>query len=73
MRGRFGEHDWAKQALLACRLVERGSSFVTINLRNHSASTIYHHMGVSLDATYTDHQGRPNFIVDQGTPLRELI
>jgi hypothetical protein len=184
VRDRYGEHDWAKQALLARRLVERGSSFVTIDLSNHSASgtwdnhgdnippyggiwnglrpllpvfdhvittlvsdlrergmlddtlviamgefgrtpnlgtqgstdgrnhwpvvmsmslagggfrhgqvigsstkdgaeiderpvtpgdlaaTIYQHMGVPLDATYTDHQGRPNFIVDQGAPVR---
>ena len=187
VRDRFGEHDWAKQALLARRLVERGSSFVTIDLSNHSASgtwdthgdnippyggiwnglrpllpvfdhvittlvgdlrergmldntlviamgefgrtpilgtqgstdgrnhwpvvmsmclagggfrhgqvigastkdggeiderpvtpsdlaaTIYHHMGVPLDTTYTDHQGRPNFIIDYGKPLGELI
>jgi hypothetical protein len=184
---RYGPHDWARQALLARRLVERGSSFVTIDLSNHSASgtwdnhgdnippyggiwnglrpllpvfdhvittlvsdlkergmledvlviamgefgrtptlgtqgstdgrnhwphvmsmclagggmrhgqvigassrdggeianrpvtpgdlaaTIYWHMGVPLDATYTDHQGRPVFIVDEGAPLAELI
>ncbi len=187
MRDRYGEHDWAKQALLARRLVERGSSFVTIDLSNHSASgtwdthgdnippyggiwnglrpllpvfdhvittlvtdlaergmlddtlviamgefgrtptlgtqgstdgrnhwpyvmsmslagggfrhgqvigassrdggeianrpvtpgdlaaTIYHHMGVPLNATYNDHQGRPIFIVDEGAPLKELV
>lgn len=184
---RYGSHDWARQALLARRLVERGSSFVTIDLSNHSASgtwdnhgdnippyggiwnglrpllpvfdhvittlvrdleecgllddtlviamgefgrtptlgtqgstdgrnhwpyvmsmcmagggfrhgqvigassrdggeiaerpvtpgdlaaTIYHHMGVPLNATYTDHQGRPIFIVDEGAPLKELV
>lgn len=184
---KYGDHDWAKQALLARRLVERGSSFVTIDLSNHSASgtwdnhgdnippyggiwnglrpllpvfdhvittlvsdleergmldntlviamgefgrtptlgtqgstdgrnhwpyvmsmcmagggfrhgqvigassrdggeiwerpvkpgdlaaTIYHHMGVPLDTTYADHQGRPNPIVDDGAPLKELI
>ena len=184
---RYGEHDWAKQALLARRLVERGSSFVTIDLSNHSASgtwdnhgdnitpyggiwnglrpllpvfdhvittlvsdlggrgmlddvlviamgefgrtptlgtqgstdgrnhwpyvmsmcmagggfrhgqvigassrdggeiaerpvtpsdlaaTIYHHMGVPLNTTYLDHQGRPNYIVDGSEPLKELI
>lgn len=183
----YGEHDWARQALLARRLVERGSSFVTIDLSNHSASgtwdthgdnippyggiwnglrpllpvfdhvittlvsdldergmledtlviamgefgrtpvlgtqgstdgrnhwpyvmsmclagggfrhgqvigasskdggeiaerpvtpadlaaTIYHHMGVPLDTTYTDNQGRPVFIVDGGAPIKELI
>ena len=187
VRDRYGEHDWAKQALLARRLVERGSSFVTIDLSNHSASgtwdthgdnippyggiwnglrpllpvfdhvittlisdlaergllddtlviamgefgrtptlgtqgstdgrnhwpyvmsmslagggfrhgqvigassrdggeiaerpvtpgdlaaTIYHHMGVPLNTTYYDHQGRPMFIVDEGAPLRELV
>lgn len=184
---RYGAHDWARQALLARRLVERGSSFVTIDLSNHSASgtwdnhgdnippyggiwnglrpllpvfdhvittlvsdlaergmlddtlvvamgefgrtptlgtqgstdgrnhwpyvmsmclagggfrhgqvigassrdggeiaerpvtpgdlaaTIYHHLGVPLDATYTDHQGRPIFVVDEGAPLKELV
>lgn len=183
----YGEHDWCKQALLARRLVERGASFVTIDLSNHSASgtwdnhgdnippyggiwnglrpllpvfdhlittlvhdlgergllddtlvlamgefgrsptlgtqgstdgrnhwpfvmsmcmagggfrhgqvigassrdggeiaerpvtpadlaaTIYHHLGVPQDSTYTDHQGRPVFVVDDGAPLRELI
>jgi hypothetical protein len=187
VRDRYGDHDWAKQALLARRLIERGSSFVTIDLSNHGASgtwdnhgdnippyggiwnglrpllpvfdhvittlvsdlrergmlddtlviamgefgrtpnlgtqgstdgrnhwpvvmsmcmagggfrhgqvigastkdgseiserpvtpsdlaaTIYHHMGVPLDATYNDHQGRPNFIIDGGRPLAELV
>lgn len=35
---RYGPHDWARQALLARRLVEAGVSFVTIDLSNHSAS-----------------------------------
>ena len=187
VRDRYGDHDWAKQALLARRLVERGSSFVTIDLSNHSASgtwdnhgdnippyggiwnglrpllpvfdhvittlvsdlgergmlddtlviamgefgrtptlgtqgssdgrnhwpyvmsmclagggfrhgqvigassrdggeiaerpvtpadlaaTIYHHMGVPLNSTYNDHQGRPTYIVDGGAPLKELV
>jgi hypothetical protein len=184
---RYGSHDWCRQALLARRLVERGASFVTIDLSNHSASgtwdthgdnippyggiwnglrpllpvfdhlivtlvsdlkdhgllddtlviamgefgrsptlgtqgstdgrnhwpyvmsmcmagggfrhgqvigassrdggeiasrpvtpgdlaaTIYHHMGVPLDATYADQKGRPVFIVENGAPLAELI
>jgi hypothetical protein len=184
---RYGSHDWAPQALLARRLVERGSSFVTIDLSNHSASgtwdthgdnippyggiwnglrpllpvfdhvittlvsdleesgllrdtlviamgefgrtptlgtqgstdgrnhwpvvmsmcmaggafrhgqvigastrdggdiaeravtpgdlaaTIYHHMGVPLSGTYTDHQGRPIPLIERGQPLRELV
>ncbi len=37
------------------------------------AATIYHHMGVPLDATYTDGTGRPRFIVEQGKPIGELI
>ena len=35
---RYGEHDWSRKALLARRLVERGVSFVTLDLSNHSAS-----------------------------------
>lgn len=184
---RYGDHDWARQALLARRLVERGVSFVTIDLSNHSASgtwdthgdnippyggiwnglrpllpvfdhlittlvadlgerglldqvlvlamgefgrtprigtqdstdgrdhwpyvmsmamagggfrhgqvigassrdggeiaerpvspgdlaaTIYHHLGVPLNSTYPDHQGRPVFILEEGAPIQELI
>jgi hypothetical protein len=38
------------------------------------AATIYHHMGVPLDATYDDPRGRPRFIVEEnGQPLSEII
>ena len=38
------------------------------------AATIYHHMGVPLDATYLDERGRPRFIVEEdGKPLAELM
>jgi len=38
VRTRYGDHEWARQALLARRLVEHGSAFVTIDLSNHGAS-----------------------------------
>lgn len=34
----YGKHEWARQALLARRLVEAGVSFVTIDLSHHGAS-----------------------------------
>jgi len=37
------------------------------------AATIYHHMGVPLDAIYLDTIGRPRNIVENGQPLAELI
>ena len=37
------------------------------------AATIYQHMGVPLDTTYQDGTGRPRFIVDRGSPIRELF
>jgi hypothetical protein len=37
------------------------------------AATIYHHMGVPLDATYSDPTGRPRHIVENGQPIRELL
>jgi hypothetical protein len=37
------------------------------------AATIYHHMGVPLDATYLDTGGRPRYIVEGGAPVRELL
>jgi hypothetical protein len=37
------------------------------------AATIYQHMGVPLDATYEDEQGRPRMIVEEnGRPISEL-
>src|SRR5438876_2876886 len=37
------------------------------------AATIYQHMGVPLDTTYTDNTGRPRYIVDSGQPIAELF
>jgi hypothetical protein len=37
------------------------------------AATIYHHMGVPLDAHYEDFQTRPIPIVDNGKPIAELL
>jgi hypothetical protein len=37
------------------------------------AATVYHHLGVPLDATYLDTSGRPRHIVENGQPLRELL
>lgn len=37
------------------------------------SATIYHHMGVPLDTTYEDQQGRPIHAVQNGAPIRELI
>lgn len=38
VRARYGNHEWARQTLLARRLVEAGVNFVTIDLSNHGAS-----------------------------------
>ncbi len=43
---RYGSHDWCQQALLARRLVEAGSSFVTIDLSKHSASGTWDNHGI---------------------------
>lgn len=38
------------------------------------AATIYHHMGVPLDLTYEDPNGRPHLAVQEnGQPIRELL
>jgi hypothetical protein len=37
------------------------------------AATIYRHMGVPLDATYTDATGRPRAVVEHGSPIAELF
>lgn len=37
------------------------------------AATIYRHMGVPLDATYSDPVGRPRYIVEGGAPIAELF
>src|SRR5207237_3826742 len=37
-RDRYGKHLWCQQALLARRLVEAGTAFVTLDLSYHTAS-----------------------------------
>ena len=38
------------------------------------AATIYRHMGVPLDTQFTDHTGRPHYVVrENGQPLAELF
>src|SRR5262249_58108368 len=37
------------------------------------AATIYRHMGVPLELTYTDGTGRPRPIIEQGEPISELF
>lgn len=38
MRERYGKHLWCQQALIARRLVEAGTAFVTLDLSYHTAS-----------------------------------
>ena len=38
MREKFGKHLWCQQALLARRLVEAGTAFITLDLSYHTAS-----------------------------------
>jgi hypothetical protein len=49
---------------------ERWRRWIAMANRRWSCS---HHMGVSLDATYTDTLGRPRCIVENGQPIRELL
>jgi hypothetical protein len=37
------------------------------------AATLFRYFGVPQDVQYTDHQGRPKFVVDGGQPLAELF
>ncbi|MBI1903216.1 MAG: DUF1501 domain-containing protein [Planctomycetia bacterium] len=37
------------------------------------AATIFQHMGVPLDVTYEDNQGRPHYVVENGRPIKELF
>ncbi|QDU80192.1 hypothetical protein Pla110_19160 [Polystyrenella longa] len=46
MRERYGDHLWCQQTLLARRLVEAGTSFVTLDLSYHSASGTWDNHGI---------------------------
>ncbi|MCA9139419.1 MAG: DUF1501 domain-containing protein [Planctomycetales bacterium] len=48
IRERYGEHLWCQQALLARRLVEAGTSFVTIDLSYHTASGTWDNHGDNI-------------------------
>lgn len=47
-RDRYGKHLWCQQALLARRLVEAGSSFVTLDLSYHTASGTWDNHGDNI-------------------------
>jgi hypothetical protein len=37
------------------------------------SATIFHHMGVPLDVSYVDTNGRPRFVIEDGRPIDELV
>jgi uncharacterized protein (DUF1501 family) len=37
------------------------------------AATLFRYFGIPQDVQYVDHQGRPRFVVDGGTPVHELF
>ena len=47
-RSRYGDHLWCQQALLARRLVEAGTSFVTIDLSYHPSSGTWDNHGDNI-------------------------
>jgi len=47
-RERYGNHLWCQQALLARRLVEAGSAFVTLDLSYHTASGTWDNHGDNI-------------------------
>jgi hypothetical protein len=47
-RERYGKHLWCQQALLARRLVEAGSAFVTLDLSHHTASGTWDNHGDNI-------------------------
>ncbi|HZK82322.1 MAG TPA: DUF1501 domain-containing protein [Humisphaera sp.] len=40
---------------------------------NDVLATIYHQLGVRTDGVFLDNSGRPNHILDKGTPIQELL
>jgi hypothetical protein len=48
VRDRYGNHLWCQQALLARRLVEAGSTFVTLDLSYHPASGTWDNHGDNI-------------------------
>ncbi len=48
VRERYGEHAWARHALLARRLVEAGTPFVTVVLSNHRDSGTWDNHGDNI-------------------------
>jgi hypothetical protein len=46
-----------------------GNPFVPSNI----LATLYHVLGVDLTKTLLDHAGRPQFLLDEREPLRQLL
>ncbi len=37
-------------------------------------ATLYHNLGIdTANTTIADHNGRPQYLIDQQTPIRELV
>jgi hypothetical protein len=38
------------------------------------AATIFHHLGIDARAvTFADRAGRPTYLIEEGSPIRELV
>jgi Protein of unknown function (DUF1501) len=48
IRQRFGKHLWCQQALLARRMVEAGTAFITLDLSYHTASGTWDNHGDNI-------------------------
>lgn len=48
VRAKYGKHLWCQQALLARRMIEAGSAFVTIDLSYHTASGTWDNHGDNI-------------------------
>ena len=46
----------------------------TSKIRANVAATVYHHLGIdSRSVTFQDKTGRPTYLIENGTPIRELV
>jgi len=86
-RGTTGGRDhWPQSgfALLAGGGFERGQVIGATNARGEHPvgqpytpqnvlATLYHHLGIDPQTTLNDHTGRPVYLLDDPTPVKELI
>jgi hypothetical protein len=71
--GRRRDADWARRSATSTQVTPKTPRSVPIHLQEVFA-TLYHNLGIDVaNTTITDHNGRPQYLVDRQQVIEELV